>query len=55
MIYQSKSEIKEVCRHVLFLLWIYYGWNKLPNHVKLISSYTSYKVFIRAMLLDSYE
>ena len=31
------------------------NWNKLPNQVKLISSYTSYKVFIKTMLLDSYE
>ena len=26
------------------------NWNKLSNHVKLISSYTSYKVFIKAII-----
>ena len=30
------------------------NWNKLPNHVKLMSSYTSYKVSIKARFLDSY-
>ena len=31
------------------------NWNKLLNHVKLISSYTSYKVSIKTMFLESYE
>lgn len=30
------------------------NWNKLPNHVKLLSSYTSHNVFIKVMVLDSY-
>ena len=30
------------------------NWNNLPNHVKLISSYISYKVFIKTIFLDSY-